>query len=81
MTTNETNGGKGMSRVEIARRALDKAQAHLNECQARYTKAVDAAALAEVRDAGKKERKIAAAKKLLAAEGILDADMGTQETV
>lgn len=58
-----TNAGAGLSRVEIAQRAADNAQAHLDACLARLAKAK----ADEEKNAGKNEaRKEKTQKRMLA---------------
>lgn len=61
------NSGKGMSRVEIAQRAWEKASATAEACKKRLEEAKKAAKAAEKRDAGKKEKALVKARALVAA--------------
>jgi hypothetical protein len=81
--THEINGGKGMTRVEIAQRAYDRAVDRVNECRARLDKAIRDAEESKSKSKDKTSARLAKALKLVEeakAKGLLpadDSDLGT----
>lgn len=73
----EINGGKGLSRVEIAQRAYDKAKARMEECKARLDKAIADAEASKTKKKDKTSARLAKALALVEearAQGLLPAD-------
>lgn len=73
----ETNGGKGLSRVEIAQRAYDRAVDRVNECRARLDKAIRDAEESKSKSKDKISIRLAKALALVEearAQGLLPAD-------
>lgn len=70
MTQNEKNGGKGLTRTEIARRAYLAADAKAQAALRRLRQAEANDAKRAVREAGSKDRAIEKAKALLRKNGI-----------
>ena len=69
MTQNEKNGGKGMTRVEIARRAFMAADRKAQEAMRRLRAAEAQEAKREARDGLTEQQKIAKAMALLRKAG------------
>jgi len=82
LNTNQLNGGIGLTRVQIAQRAVDRLKEQLQAAEAR----LNAAILTEAEGGGQKKkeaeaRRIEKAKAVLAKAGlkVVDGDLGTQE--
>ena len=82
ISVNQLNGGVGLTRVQIAQRAVDRLKEQLQAAEAR----LNAAILAEVEGGSQKKkeaeaRRIEKAKAVLAKAGlkVMDGDLGTQE--
>jgi alkylation response protein AidB-like acyl-CoA dehydrogenase len=81
--THEINGGKGMTRVEIAQRAYDRAVAVMNEKKRILDKAIEQAEANKAKSKDKTSARLAKALALVEeakAKGLLpadDSDLGT----
>lgn len=70
MTKNQENGGKGMTRVEIATRAWERAQDHADACKIRMEQAIEVEANGGTKKAAAATAKIERAKAILLKAGI-----------
>ena len=67
------NSGRGMSRVQIAQRAVDKAQEHLDACKARLQSAIVEQGRMEEKHARKAEAEKGRLARMLEADAELQA--------